>query len=60
MAMGNRLNGEETHSLNHLSLSTYYVLGTFLNAGYTEVRKIKPDGHEAHILVGKKGNKHNK
>lgn len=54
-----RLNGEESHSLIHLPLSTYYMLGTFLNAGYPEVTT-NPSGHEAYILVGKKGSKQNK
>lgn len=32
MAMADTVNGEETHSFIHSSLSTYDVPGTFLNA----------------------------
>lgn len=36
----------ETCSLIHLLLSTYLMLGTVLNAGYIEVNKTNPHGHE--------------
>lgn len=54
---GDGLNGEETRgqvicSLIYLLLSTCYVVGTVLNAGYTEVDKASPHGREVYILVG--------